>query len=126
MFNFQCLIFISVRLWIQAIQLYCCDAYGSMLWLLNSKYSESYFKAWNMQARLSWNIPKETHTNLVENFFCDGFLSLRNQVFAQIFVPSKEIRILINLVKCDQRSVTGQNVEYISNLCKTDVMKLAT
>ena len=58
---------------IQAIQLYCCDAYGSMLWQVNSKYAESFFKAWNVQARLVWNIPRETHTNLVENYFCEGY-----------------------------------------------------
>ena len=32
----------------QAIQLYCSDAYGSMLWQLSSKYAESFFKAWNI------------------------------------------------------------------------------
>ena len=68
---------------IQAIQLYCCDAYGSMLWPLSSKYTESYFKAWNVQARLAWNIPRETHTNLVENFFCNGYASLQNQVLVR-------------------------------------------
>ena len=118
---------------IKAIQLYCCDAYGSMLWLLSSRYSDSYFKAWNVQARLAWNIPRETHTNLVENFFCNGFMSLRNQVLSRYhkFVlklsesPSKEVRFLVNLVKFDKRSITGLNVAYVSDLCKFNVMRLA-
>ena len=31
---------------VNAIQLYCCDGYGSMLWDLQSQYAEKYFKAW--------------------------------------------------------------------------------
>ena len=30
---------------IQGIMLYCCDAYGNMLWEHKAKYSESFFKA---------------------------------------------------------------------------------
>ena len=118
---------------IQAIQLYCCDAYGSMLWQLESKYADSFFKAWNAQARLSWDIPRETHTNLVVNYFCQGQLSLKTQVFSryQKFVtkligsPSKEIRFLVNLVKCDKRSVTGRNIAFMNDMCKSDILKLA-
>ena len=40
--------------------------------------------------------------------------------------PSKEVRFLINMVKYDQRSVTGQNIDYISNICKDDIIKLAS
>ena len=84
---------------------FMCKA--SMLWQLSSKYAESYFKAWNMQSRLAWNFPHETHTDLIENYFCEGHLSLRQQVLIRYnkFVrkltesPSKEIRFLINLVK---------------------------
>ena len=111
---------------IQAIQLYCCDAYGSMLWPLSSKYTESYFKPWNVQARLAWNIPRETHTNLVENFFCNGYASLWNQVLVRFhkFIgklkesQSKEIRFMNNLVKNDMRSNTGRNIDHLSYLCK--------
>ena len=34
---------------IQGIMLYCCDAYSSMLWEYKLKYSELFFKAWNIQ-----------------------------------------------------------------------------
>ena len=119
---------------VHAIQLYCCDAYGSMLWQFGSNYADSYFKAWNAQARLAWNIPRETHTNLVVNYFCQGHLSLKNQVFSRyhkfvttlINSPSKEIRILVNLVKSDKRSVTGRNIAYISDMCGVNILKLAT
>ena len=104
-----------------------------MLWQYNSKYAESFFKAWNIQARLSWNIPRETHSYLVESFFCEGYPSLRNQVLARFhnFVknlresPSKEVRFLVNLVKYDMRSNTGRNVSYISCLCKSNILEFA-
>ena len=110
---------------IQAIQLYCCDGFGAMLWDLSAGYSESFFKAWNVQARLAWHVPRETHTNLVEHFFCEGKMSLRNQILSRYhnFVrklgdsPSKEIRFMFNLNNTDRRSVTGRNIEYLSRLC---------
>ena len=119
---------------IHAIQLYCCDAYGSMLWEFGSKYADSFFKAWNAQARLAWDLPRETHTNLVVNYFCQGQQSLKTQVFLRyhkfltklIESPSKEIRFLVNLVKDDKRSVTSRNISYISDISSSpNILTLA-
>ena len=112
----------------KAIQLYCCNAYGSMLWQYNTQYSESFFKAWNVQSRLAWNVPRNTHTNIVESFLCEDFLSIRKQIFAryQNFAASlsrsssKKNRIRFNLVKTDCRSVTGLNLKFLNILCKCD------
>ena len=41
----------------KAIQLYCCDNYGSMLLRFEAEYSQKYFRSWNIQARLVWGIP---------------------------------------------------------------------
>ena len=68
------------------------------------------------------------------NYFCQGHLSLKNQVFSRYhkFVTKlinslcKEIRILVNLVKSDKRSVTGRNIAYISDMCGVNILKLAT
>ena len=103
---------------VNAIQLYCCDGYGSMLWDLKSSYAEKYFKAWNIQSRLAWNVPYDTHTYLVEGYLCEGFTSLRNQILGRYskFVgkllssPSKEIVFMINLILRDARSVTCRNI----------------
>ena len=32
---------------LQALQIFCADAYGSMLWDLDSEIAESFFKCWN-------------------------------------------------------------------------------
>ena len=113
---------------IQAIQLYCCDGYGSMLWELKSRYSDSYFKAWNIQARLAWNVPRDTHRNLIEHYFCAGYKSLRRQILSRYHTflenlarsPSKEVRFLSSLLKKDSRSVTGRNLKFLNDECKTD------
>ena len=86
---------------VQAIQLYCSDAYGALLYDFRSDYADSLFKAWNIQVRLAWNVPLTTHTWLVEveGYFCDKMQSLKNQILSRYpkFVkkllesPSKEI-----------------------------------
>ena len=110
----------------QGIQLYCCDAYGSMLWKLSSKYADSFFRAWNIQARLAWNVPRETHVSLVESYFCKDYDPLRVQVFSRYRsflsnlgnLPSKEVKFLFFLLKQDKRSGTERNVEYLNCLCQ--------
>ena len=68
---------------VKAIQLYCCDGYGTMLWNFRSDYAESFFKAWNIQIRNSWKVSYMTHTYLVEDYFASGYLSLRNQIYSR-------------------------------------------
>ena len=119
---------------IQAIQLHCCDAYGSMLWQFGCSYSESFFKAWNIQSRLAWGVPRETHTNIVENYLCDNFRSMRKQVYTRFHSfslnlaksPSREVRFLFNLVKKDCRSVTGTNLVFLKDFFSCDdILKYA-
>ena len=59
----------------RAIELYCCDGSGSMLWGLETESSEKFFRSWNVQARLAWNIPLTTHTYLIEGYFCEKELN---------------------------------------------------
>ena len=54
---------------VEAIQLYCSDAYGALLYDFASDYADSLFKAWNIQVRLALYIPPTTHTWLVEGYF---------------------------------------------------------
>ena len=103
-----------------------------MLWSLKSSYAEKYFKSWNIQSRLAWDVPYDTHTYLVEGYLCEGFTSLRNQVLGRYakFLsklsssPSKEIVFLVNLVHRDARSVTCSNIRYLNE--KTNVNILST
>lgn len=115
---------------VQAIQLYCCDGYGAMLWNLRSEYSEKYFKAWNIQIRNAWQVSPMTHTYLVEHYFAKGQTSLRSQTYVKYtkFVqkllqsPSKEIRFLSKILLSDPRSTIGKNVWFLNNLTNENIV----
>ena len=118
------LYFASSELKMKAINLNCCDAYGAMIWNLNGEYVDKFFRAWNIQSRLAFNVPRNTHTNLVEEYFCAGIPSLRKQTLSRYpkFVskllenPSREIKILSNFLLQDQRSILGRNYSYLNEL----------
>lgn len=109
---------------IQAIQTLCTDAYGSMLWSLNSVTTEQFFKCWNTCVKLAYDIPRSTFTYLVEGYFASTHTSLRNQVLSRyprffsnlLSSPSKEVRIVARLVKYDPRSTTSRNLQYLREL----------
>ena len=119
---------------VKAIQLYCCDGYGTMLWNFRSDYAESFFKAWNIQIRNSWKVSYMTHTYLVEDYFASGYLSLRNQIYSRYakFVqklsvsPSNEIRFLYKVLLSDPRSNIQKNVWFLNNLTSVDICKTST
>ena len=112
----------------KAISLYCCDGYGSMLWDLQSDAAESYFKAWNVQSRLAWDVSYKTHTYLVENYFCDNHISLRNQIFSRYpkfaqklkTSPSSEIRFLFEILVDDARSQLCKNLRFLKQITKVN------
>ena len=99
---------------IKAAEVYCCDGYGSMLWELESDTAEQYFKAWNTFVKLTFEVPRSTFTYLVEGYLAKDFVSLRNQILGRypsffqklLKSPSKEIRLLANIVGRDPRSNT--------------------
>ena len=74
--------------------------------------------------------PVMTHTNIVEQVLCPDQLSLRKQVQSRYvgFVkslmrsPSKEIRILSNLVISDHRSTTCRNISYLNEITDLNVL----
>ena len=108
---------------LKAIQVYCCDAYGSMLWDLGSQYSESFFKCWNSSVKQCYGITRKTFTYLVEDYFASGFTSLRNQVISRyasfyrklLKSSSKEVNFMANIVAKDPRSVTCKNLRLLQS-----------
>ena len=81
--------------------------------------------AWSTCVRLVWDVPRTTHTYLVENVLADNFVPLRIQIygryasfFRQLFVSaSKEVRHLARIASRDCRSVTWRNVQLITAVC---------
>ena len=105
----------------QAVQIFCTYAYGSMLWDLGSNTAEQYFKSWNTCVKLVHGLPRNTFTYLVEGFLAGSQTSLRNQVLSRypgfyrglLNSPSKEVRILARMVSRDPRSTTNRNLKYL-------------
>ena len=65
-----------------AVRILCCDAYGSVLWRLDSKASASFFKAYSTCVRLLYGLPLNTFTYMVEGHLSQGLAPLRNMVLA--------------------------------------------
>ena len=109
---------------LQALQMLCTDAYGSMLWDLGSPTAEQFFKCWNTAVKLVYDVPRSTYTYLVEGFLAANQSSLRNQIIARyagffrnlVKSPSKEVRFLVQLVKNDPRSTTCGNLKYLRSI----------
>ena len=92
-----------------------------MLWNLYGPKAEQYFRSWNTCVKLSWNVPRSTHTYFVENLLAADFTTLRTQIlsryvkFFQKLLSSKslEVKILAELVGKDATSTTGNNLARI-------------
>ena len=103
------------------IQILCSDAYGSVLWDLQSNPAEQFYKCWKTAVKLVHGVPRSTYTYLVEGFLANDQKSLRNQVLSRYpgfyrkleSSPSKEIRMLVRMVSSDPRSTTRKNLTYL-------------
>ena len=108
---------------LQLMGILCCDGYGSMLWELQSDKVEQFFKCWNTAVKLAWGVPRSIYTYLVEGFFAQNHISLRNQVLSRypgffrglMTSPSKEVRMLmlVRTIRDDPRSHTCMNLRYL-------------
>ena len=114
--------FADPQIILRALQIFCSDAYGSMLWDLGSDSAESFFKCWNTNVKLVFGLPRNTFTYLVEGFFASSFISLRNQVYSRyagfyrklLLSPSREVQFLARIVRQDPRSTTCKNLRMLS------------
>ena len=104
-----------------AVRVFCCDAYGAMLWSLSSNTAEQYFRSWNTCVKLVHDIPRSTFTYLVEGYFAKNHVTLRNQVISRypgffqglLNSPSREVKLLANIVSRDPRSNTNKNIKHV-------------
>ena len=103
---------------LQAVQLYCGDAYGSMLWDLYGERACQFYRTWPTCVKLAWNLPRATNSYFVDNLLAVPFSTLRNQImsryvkFFKNLVSSKndDVRLLAELVGKDATSITGSNI----------------
>ena len=65
---------------LKAVRVFTCDAYGSVLWRLNSPASSAFYKAYTSCIRRIYRLPISTFTYLVEGHLSAGISPLRNMV----------------------------------------------
>ena len=65
---------------LQAVTSYCCSMYGSMTWPLFSEKARQVFNCWSTCVKLAWDVPRATHTYLVDNLLAGGLPSIRSSV----------------------------------------------
>ena len=101
-----------------AVETYCGDHYGAMLWNLWSPAAGKYFRCWNTCVKLAWDVPRGTHTYFVTNLLAGGFLTVRTKLmtrFVKFFRSllasvSPEVALVANIVGRDMGSTTGINL----------------
>ena len=106
---------------LRALDIFSSDCYGLMLHDLASQATESIFKAWNTAVKLTWNVPRNTYTYVVENLLAKNFQPLRHQIYSRyskffqglLHSSSREVSMLANIVSRDCQSVTARNVKLV-------------
>ena len=101
-----------------AINVYCNDWYGSMLWDLYGDAAGRAFRAWNTTVKIACGLDRATHTYIVEHFLSGNMPSVRQQIITRYIkfvgnllqTTNPVISLLATLsVNCAQ-SITGKNL----------------
>ena len=109
---------------LRAVAVFCCDAYGSPLWHLDSPAANSFYKAWSSCVRRLFGLPLSTFTYLVESHLAQNFTPLRNMVLGRypafyrrlLDSSSKEVRAMASLAAGWAQTVTARNLAHLQNL----------
>ena len=105
---------------LKAVNLYCCDHYGGMLWDLQGNMASQYFNAWNTCVKLAWGVPRATHTYFLD-YLSGGMVSVRRDILGRypgfyrslLRSPSREVNILARIVAKDIRTTTASNLRLL-------------
>ena len=113
---------------LSAINLYCSHCYGSMLWDLSSEMAGQFFRAWSTAVKLAWEVPRSTHTYLVNHLLSVNHASFREQILVRYLNFFRKLRkskatpvkFLAQIVARDIRSTTGRNLHLIQEEANID------
>ena len=91
---------------------------GAMLWNLYGDKAEQMFRCWRTCAKLCLDVPRGTHTYLVNNLLAVNFQPLRNQALSRYITfyrsllssPSKEVAVVARIVGRNAGTTTGLNL----------------
>ena len=79
------------------------------------------YRSWSTTVKDVWDVPRSTHTFLVDNLLSAGFYSVKQQLagrYVNFFLGllkslSPEVRTVASMVGRSARSTTGRNLMYI-------------
>ena len=94
-----------------------------MLWELDGEMVGQYSRAWNTCVKLTYGVPRSTHTYLVENLLAKNFLPVKTELMARfvnffnslVNSPSLEVQMMARMVRTNTRSTTARNLHLIQN-----------
>ena len=71
--------------------------------------------AWNTTVKMAWCFPQWTRTYLVQRVLSCGPTSAKVEILCR-YVKCKEVQVLSRLLARDMQSVTGKNLQFISEM----------
>ena len=81
-----------------ATEKYCTNLHGASLWDLTSTEAQRIFSAWRMGIKITWDLPRSTHSYLVQEVLSSGLQSL-------------ELRLLKNFAGFFRNLLNSSNAE---------------
>ena len=111
-----------------ATEKYCTSIHGSELWDLTSPEAQMVFRAWRTGIKISWNIPRTTHSYFVQDVLTTGVQSLEQRILRNsvgffqslLSCPCPEVAVLARIAARDIRSTLGKNIQKIRELTQLD------
>ena len=105
---------------LQAVNIYCCDHYGSMSWDLQSKIANQYFNSWSTCVKLAWEVPRDTHSYFLD-YLSGNLVAIKRDILGRyvgfyqslLNSPSREVNILARIVFKDIRTTTARNLRFL-------------
>ena len=113
---------------LRAVKVFAGDLYGANLWNLGGALAEQVYNAWTTCIKLTWNVPRATHTYFMDMLLGCGISHVKTDILARYVnffkslreSPSMEVSVLVNIVARDIRTTTGGNLNLISRLTGLD------
>ena len=105
---------------LKAVNLYCCDHYGGMLWDLQGNMASQYFNSWNTCIKLAWGVPRATHTYFMD-YLSGSMVPVKRDILSRyagfyrslLRSPCREVSILARIVAKDIRTTTARNLKFL-------------
>ena len=102
---------------LNAVMLYCCDYYGSMLWDFRGEAATMFFNSMKTCVKLAYHVPRQTRTFIVNHLLARDLVSAREEIMSRFtgFVnklassPCREVRVMAALTIHVEESGIGKS-----------------